>query len=357
MFLQVTLRQVASAVVCIVAATGSQRAQERPAQHPLASATSPGVPGVREVTDETGRRVRIAAEVHRIVSLAPSLTEVLYAIGAGDRVVGVTSFCDYPPEAASKQKVGGPINPSLEQIVALQPDLILAQANGGNRRETVDALERLGLPVYATDARSVEQVIASASTLAALIGLEGQGSQLATNLRARLAALKERLAGRTPRRVLFVVWHEPLITIGRNTFLADALRLAGAEPALDFEQDWPRVSLEKVVSVQPDVLVFASAHDEESRRTIEGLRQLPGWRILDAVRRNRVVILSDAVNRPAPRLIDCVEQLARQLHPDAFQSETETGDENIEKWPPAPAKSSFLFSNFSIRTGGLQCNR
>lgn len=353
LFLRTTIRLLAFAAISMIAAAAPLCAQEAPVSRLATSTASPGAPGFREVTDEAGRHVRVSSEVRRIVSLAPSLTEVLYALGAGERIVGVTDFCDFPAEAMAKPKVGGPMNPSLEQIVALNPDLILAQANGGNRRETVDALERLGLPVYATDARTVDQVIESAHTLAGLIGLDEPGARLAASLRARLETLKDKLAGRAPRRVFFVVWHEPVITIGRNTFLADAMRLAGGEFALDLEQDWPRISLEKVVSVQPDVLVFAGAHDAETRRTIDDLRQLPGWRILDAVRNNRVVILSDAVNRPAPRLIDCIEQLARQLHPDAFQSEPENRKEKLENRPPAPAKSSFLFSNFYFRFGGF----
>jgi cobalamin transport system substrate-binding protein len=341
----------AIALCALAAAPLCAQVQEGPALRPATGTTTPSSsPAFREVTDEAGRRVRVPVDVRRIVSLAPSLTEVLYAIGAGPRVVGVTDFCDYPPETAGKQKVGGPMNPSLEQIVALKPDLILAQANGGNRRETVDALDRLGLPVYAADARTVDQVIESAHTLAALVGVEEQGAKLAAELHARLNALKEKLAGRTPRRVFFVVWHEPLITIGRNTFLADAMRLAGGELALDLEQDWPRISLEKVVSVQPDVLVFASTHDEETRRTIDELRQLPGWRILDAVRNNRVVILSDAVNRPAPRLIDCIEQLARELHPDAFAEKPENEKMKMEKIPPLAFVAPFPYSLFAFPT-------
>ena len=296
--------------------------QENSAKPPAPAPTQPA-PAFREITDEVGRRVRVPAEIRRIVSLAPSLTETVYALGAGDRIVGITDFCDYPPEALSKQRIGGPVNPSLEQIAALRPDLILAQANSGNRRETVDALERLGLAVYATDSRDLDGIFASMQNLARVIGIEEQGAKMNTGLRARLSALQVKLAGRKTRRAFFVVWPDPLITVGRKTFLADALRLAGAELAIDLEQDWPRISLEKVLEVQPEVLIFASSHDEDARRSIEDLRQRPGWRVLNAIRDNHVVILSDAVNRPAPRLVDCIEQLARQLHPEAFADKIE----------------------------------
>jgi len=184
-------------------------------------------PAYREVTDEAGRVVRVPVEVRRIVSLAPNMTETVYALGAQDRLVGVTTYCDYPPAAAAKEKVGGPLSPSLEQIVALRPDVVLA-AKTANRRETLEALERLGIAVYGTNPKSVEEVLDSTRRVADAIGAREQGEALVAQLRARLAALKQRLSGRPERRVLFVVWHDPLISVGRNTFLADALRWAGA---------------------------------------------------------------------------------------------------------------------------------
>ena len=255
--------------------------------------------------------------VRRIVSLAPSLTETIYALGAGDRLVGDTDYCDYPAEALAKPKVGGAINPSLEQIVALRPDLVLV-TKSLNRLETVVALERLGIAAYATDPRTVEDVIASATKLAGVIGANGAGATLEASLRARLAELKRRVSALPPKRVLFVVWAEPLISVGRDTFIADALRWAGAESVVQSSQGWPHVNLEEVVRLQPDMLVFAGSHSETVARDLEGLAQLPGWRNLEAARSRRFAVISDAVNRPAPRLISAIEQLARQLHPQAF---------------------------------------
>ncbi len=275
-----------------------------------------------EVTDEAGRRVNVPQPVRRIVSLAPSLTETVYALGAQERLVGVTDYCDYPPEAQMKPKVGGTINPNLEQVVALRPDLVLA-TRALNRRETVEALEHLGIAAYATDPRSVQGVLVSTARLAEVIGAGERGEALAANLRARLAELKRLLSGRPARRVLFVVWSDPLVSIGRGTFLADALRWAGAESVVDSSQDWPRLALEEVVHLQPEYLVFASSHSEEVERDFEALRERPGWRNLEAVRQRRMAVISDAVNRPSPRLVDAIEQLARQLHPDAFETKPE----------------------------------
>ncbi len=273
----------------------------------------------RTLMDEVGRRVQIPREVNRVVSLAPNLTEIVFALGDGSRLAGDTDFCDYPPEAVQKPHVGGPVNPNLEEIVSLKPDLVLA-TKSINRRETVDALDRIGLPVYVTDPHSVEEMIASVEHLGGALGAEKSAATLAGNLRERLADLDHRLAGAAPRRVLFVVWTNPLISVGRDTFIADALRRAGGRSVVDTKAEWPHVSLEEIVRLQPEVLVFASAHAGSTRRDIDELRTRPGWKNLDAMQHGNVVVVSDAINRPAPRMVDAIERLARALHPEVFGS-------------------------------------
>jgi ABC-type Fe3+-hydroxamate transport system substrate-binding protein len=140
------------------------------------------------------------------------------------------------------------------------------------------------------------------------------------DLRERLSNIDRRIAGTLPRRVLFVVWTEPLISIGRGTFIADALRRAGARSVVDTTAEWPRISLEEILRLQPEFLVFASAHAADMQHDIASLRARPGWRDLDALRRGNIVIVSDAINRPAPRMVDAVEQLARAFHSESFAS-------------------------------------
>ncbi len=314
-----------------LAVVGPARAQAPPPRtEPAASA--------REVTDEAGRRVSVPQPVRRIVSLAPSVTETLYALGAQDRLAGVTDYCDYPPEAQSKPKVGGVINPNLEEVVALKPDLVVA-AKSINRRETVEALERLNIAAYATDPHTVMGMLESTARLAELIGARERGETLTADLRARLAELKQRLAGRSPKPVLFVVWYEPLISIGQNTFIADALRWAGAESVVVSRQDWPHMNLEEVVRLQPEYLVFAGAHADAAERDFDALREEPGWRSLEAVRERRIAVISDAVNRPAPRLIDAIEQLARILHPQVFAAKPEARNWKSEMQPAKQASA------------------
>jgi iron complex transport system substrate-binding protein len=277
-----------------------------------------GSTGFVRVTDETGRAVAVPQPVRRIVSLAPNLTETLFALGVGDRVVGVTDYCDYPLEATTREHVGGPVTPNLEKIAQLRPDLVFVTRSGGNRLSTVSSLETLGIAVFATDPHSVDELIASTERLGELAGAADQGRQVADALRARLDAVAQRLSGSTPRRVLLVVWIEPLITVGRDTFIADALRRAGAENVIQTAQDWPNASLEEVARRQPEYLIFASDHSEESDRQIANLGGLPGWKDLEAVRNKHIIVLSEAIARPAPRLVDVIEQLARELHPERF---------------------------------------
>jgi iron complex transport system substrate-binding protein len=306
------------------------------AQTPAAS--SAASPIYKEFVDEAGRTVRIPQPVQRIVSLAPSLTETIYALGLQDRLVGDTDFCDYPPDAQKKTKVGGAINPSLEQIAALRPDLVLV-TKSLNLIETVNALDSLGISSYGTDPHTVKDIVSSTERLAGVLGAPEAGATLGADLERHLADLQQRLNGVPPRRVLFIVWSDPLISAGKNTFIADALRLAGATSIVDSSQDWPHMSLEEVVRLQPDFLVFAASHSDSGQNDFDVLAERPGWRGLDAVRNRRFAVISDAVNRPAPRIVSAIEDLARQLHPEAFSAHP--GDEKEKKIsPPAQPQAS-----------------
>src|ERR1700674_1250887 len=169
------------------------------------SAAQNGAPAqtFREVVDETGRTVRIPQPVMRIVSLAPSLTETIYALGLQDRLVGDTDYCDFPPEARKKQKVGGAINPSLEEIAQLKPDLVLVTRHL-NTLDTVHSLDALGIPSYATDPRTVGEIVTSSKRLGEVLGAPEVGAALAENLEHRLDVLREKIGSLPPRRVLFV---------------------------------------------------------------------------------------------------------------------------------------------------------
>jgi iron complex transport system substrate-binding protein len=314
-------RMLSASALCALAAivAGAQTAappvQSSTTQTNSADAKA-GAPLI--VKDDMERSVAVPQPLKRIISLAPSVTETIYALGAQDRLVADTDVCNYPPAAQKLPKVGGPFTPNLEVIVSLKPDLVVVAANSGNRKETADALDLLHVPTYATNAKTIDDVLNSIVKLGDVLGVGEQGRALSDSLRARLQDLHHRLENIVPTRVLFVVWQEPLISIGQETYIADALRHAGAESVISTKQDWPKVSWEEVVRLQPAYLVFASAHPEEITAMLAGVRNLPGWRDLKAVEENKIVIVSDAINMPAPRLVDAIEELARHLHPEAF---------------------------------------
>jgi iron complex transport system substrate-binding protein len=311
------------------------------AQTPSAGPTTS--PVYKDYVDEVGRTVHVPQPVQRIVSLAPSLTETIYALGLQDRLVGDTDYCDFPADAQKKTKVGGAINPSLEQIVALRPDLVLV-TKSLNRLETVNSLDGLGIPTYATDPHTVQEIVSSTQRLADVLGVPEVGATLRADLEHHVSDLQQRLSGLPPRRVLFIVWSDPLISVGKGTFIADAMRLAGAISIVDSAQDWPHMSLEEVVRLQPEFLVFAASHSDSGQNDFDVLAERPGWRGLDAVRNRRFAVISDAVNRTTPRIVSAIEDLARQLHPEAFSLHLD--DEKEKKIPP-PAQPQLSLQKFN----------
>jgi iron complex transport system substrate-binding protein len=274
----------------------------------------------RNVTDEVGRAMVIPVEVKRVVSLAPNLTETVYALGLEDLLVGDTNLCAAPEAAKSKPHVGAPQNPSIEAIVALHPDLVLATTSI-NRIETADALKRLGIPVYTSDPHTVRGMLDSTEHMADVMGASRRGAELVGKLNQRLDALHARLGDRPLVHVLFIVWLEPPQSIGPSTFIADALRWAGAESVVTSTQSWPRISMEEVLRLQPDYIVFSQDDLGPAANEIADLRSRPVWRDLDAVELGHVVNISEGIERPSPDLVDVIEQLARDLHPDAFAAD------------------------------------
>ena len=276
--------------------------------------------GMKFVTDETGRRMAIPFSVQHIVTLAPDLTETVYALGLEDKLVGDTSFCDTPPAAKLKPHVGAPQTPNLEAIVAMHPDLVLATTSI-NRAETADALLRLGIPVYTSDPHTVRGMLESIARMADLMGANEQGTALVAQLQARLDAVHARIAELPLVHVLFVVWEDPLITIGQNTFIADALRWAGAESVIVANQNWPQVSMEEIVRLQPEYILFTANHSEADKdHELDRLRTQPAWKALKAIQMGDILKVDDEITMPSPGLIGAIEQIAHALHREAFSS-------------------------------------
>ncbi|MFQ5883363.1 MAG: ABC transporter substrate-binding protein [Candidatus Methylomirabilales bacterium] len=268
------------------------------------------------VADMVGRRVKLRGSPRRIVSLAPSLTEILFALGAGDAVVGVTDYADYPPEVRKKARVGGGLDPNLEVIVTLRPDLVLASADT-NRWETLLQLERLHIPVFGVKPAGLEGVFTSIQKIGEVVGRLKQAEALIATMRRRMAAAAEKVRGLTRLQVLYVIWVDPLIVAGQGTVIDDLIQMAGGMNNVRVP-GFPRYGLEQVLIHPPDVILLAS--DRGGLQDWKILRRLPAWKEIRAVREGAVRVIDPAVvNRPGPRIAEAVKLLASLLHPEAFR--------------------------------------
>jgi iron complex transport system substrate-binding protein len=268
-----------------------------------------------EYVDGIGRHVELPRRPRRIISLAPSVTEVLYLIGANDRLIGVTTQCDWPDDAKRKPKIGSLLNPNDEIVLSAHPDLVIA-STAGNDQAAVENLARLGLPVYVTAPRSVEGILATTREIGVITDCRESADRLAARTRARLGAIRQRLAGLPPVRAFFITWFDPLLAPGKRTFENDVLRLANVISISGTSDEYyPRYSLEQVVAAQPDVILTV----RHEARPLPDLRNVAGWRSLPAVSQGRVYVLGEVFQHPSPRFVDGVEELVQKLYPERFR--------------------------------------
>jgi iron complex transport system substrate-binding protein len=251
----------------------------------------------------------------RIVSLTPALTEILFAVGAGDRVVGVTDFCDFPPEAKTRTKIGGYVNPSVEAVVALKPDLVVVSPGPGNR-DAAMAMGRAGLRVEVVQAETLDDSLKAVESVATLVGTADTGRALVARIRERLDAVRHRVAAARRVPTLFCVQTEPIYAAGRDTLPSELLEIAGGKNVVT-EPRYPRLSLESVIAAKPEVILQARmdvpAHGATSPEQAFWAR----WPQIPAVAAKRVVLLDNGVAlRPGPRVADAAEELAGVLHPE-----------------------------------------
>ncbi len=251
----------------------------------------------------------------RIVSLTPSLTEILFALGLGDRVVGVTSFCDYPPEARQLARVGGYVNPSVEAIVALAPDLVVVSPNAGNRDAAL-AAQRAGAPLVVIRAESLDDTYRAIEETARVCGVPDRGAELARSVRERVQAAVSRVRGRDPVPVLFSLQLEPIIAAGRDTLPAALLELAGGINIVD-SAGYPRLGIETVIDAAPQVILQARMDTPEPDADDRVRAYWRRWPSIPAVRDGRVFVFDGSTAlRPGPRVADAVRLLAGMLHPE-----------------------------------------
>lgn len=267
-------------------------------------------------TDSLGRRVSVDQAPERIVTLAPSLTEIVYFLGLGDRVVGVTEFSSYPPEAAERPKVGSYVNLNVEKIISLSPDLVIGTVDG-NQAAVVNLLERAGVPVFIVNPRDIHQVIDTVVAVGDLCGVRDQAAIMAEELSERVDEIVSKTSGMEKPLVFLQVNLKPIMTVNKNTFLNDLIRLAGGVNMTRNEpMNYPRISLEEVIGKQPDVILVSSMNRGGGFE--QAKRQWLRWTLIPAVRNGRVHLVdSDLIDRPSPRIVEGLEIVARLLHPDA----------------------------------------
>lgn len=281
---------------------------------PLARGETPGPQASRARTfkDGIGRSLVLEQTPSRIVSMAPSVSEMLYALGLGDRIVGVTDFCEVPGGSTTPARIGGLINPDLERIVSLKADLVVATTSG-NYVEEIDRIAALGIPVYTCDTPSVEDVLTTLVALGRIAGAEDAARSVEGSLRARLAEVRRRVSGSARPRVLFIIWGDPILAPGRDAFISDALSLAGAMSiSADASARWTELDLEQVLAGRPDIILTVP----DNRTFAESLPSRPEWALVPAVRKGRVHVVSDAIQHPGPRIVEGIEEIAAILHPE-----------------------------------------
>lgn len=265
---------------------------------------------MRVVTDDLGRSVTVPVKITRVVSLAPSLTENIFAVGAGDRLVGVTTFCNYPDATKSIAKIGDTMNPNMESIVALKPDVVFV-STASQIEAFTKTLEANGIAVYVTNPKDLESLFVNLTNLGRLFGTESAADILVTQLRDR--SNKCFIPVRAPQRVFVQISKEPLFTIGRGAFVTELVKTAGGiSVTADVESAYPKISKETASALGPEVIILSESDDNKEPNEV--------FKNSPAVKNGRVYkINADLLSRPGPRLVDALEQIAKLLHPEKFK--------------------------------------
>lgn len=265
----------------------------------------------RTLTDELGRSVTIPDHPHRLICLAPSVVDDVYSLGAGADVVAVSDYTRYPAEARSKPSIGLPLNPSMETIVALHPDLVLGSGDS-KTSDTLNTLGRLGIPVFMVSPHGIEGIYRSIESLGHALGRDTAAKELVAGLRRRELQIREHARNKPAVNLLMPIWYDPIMTIGKYAYITDMISIAGGHSVTaDIAQEWPQVSLEAVIARAPDALLLVRG----SGMSLESVQSRPGWQSLPALRNHRIYYVGPEIELPSPVAFDALEELAKELHP------------------------------------------
>ncbi len=277
------------------------------------------LPGdTRQVTDLLGRQLTVPANPQRIVALAPSVTEIVFALGCEQKLAGVTMFSDFPKAARTLPKVGSYVHLDLEKIVALNPDVCIA-VKDGNPKHVAERLAALGIPVFAVDPTNLESVMETVIAIGGLINADQEAGRIVRDMKTRVARVKNTLAGVKVRpRVFFQIGIDPIVSAGSKTFIDELIVRAGGENLAAGTVPYPRYSREQVLDLKPDVIIITSmARHAVFEEVKASWSQWPG---MPAVQHDRIFLQeSNISDRPTPRMVDGLEALSKILHPDRFK--------------------------------------
>ncbi len=270
------------------------------------------------ITDDLDRKVTILKQPERIISMAPVNTEILFALGLGEKVVGISNVCDYPPQAQEKERIGDYDNPNLEKIIELEPHLILA--SHGNPTELINQLEELNYAVVYLDPKDIDHIISSITTVGKITGNDKESTRLTEEMEERIEAVlsvTSSLVENNKPRVLYVVWYKPLWTAGSGTFIDELIQKAGGINIAGDIAGWPQMNLETVIEKNPQIVVVG--YSEDQPELIQAVRDESTLDQTDAFKNNQIhTIDTDIVSRTGPRIVDALEEMARVIHPEIF---------------------------------------
>lgn len=275
----------------------------------------------KQFTDQEGRTVTLDGVPQRIVSLAPSNTEILFAIGLGDKVVGVTDYADYPAAAKTKPSVGGYTDPDIEKIVALKPDLVLA--TDIQMPKVVPELEKLGIKVAVLNPKNLDQILQSITLVGQMTGASTEAATLVSSMQTRIKAVEDKVAGLSPSqkpKVFYAVWYNPLMSAGQGTFQNDLIQKAGGINIAANLTGWSNISIETVIADNPDIMIAGLSQPSIKDNNFKFINTDPRLADTSARKNGKVYgIDSNIVSRDGPRIVDALEQMAKMIHPELFK--------------------------------------
>lgn len=255
--------------------------------------------------DELGNEVRVE-KVERIVSLAPNITEIIFALGMGEKLVGVTDFCDYPEEAKKKEKIGGFINPNVEKIISLKPDLVIATKDG-NDPVAIERIKNFKIPVFVIYPMDFEGVMRTILSISEILGVKEKGNILVKEMKRVAEETGMKIKGRKKKRVLLLYETSPMIASGPGTLADNLIKMAGGENVLsDSPLRYPKINLETAISRKPDVVIITEM--KVGSESLKGIKEAFGGKVF--------LVKGDLINRAGPRLIYGLEEIFKILHPD-----------------------------------------